>query len=176
MSFVERFYNTVLSLSDWAVRRYLHFPLQTEIAQKYFGHLGDLPSMDELMKNVSVILINTHRSVLPPRPSMPGIVFIGGAHIKEPKTLPEDIQTFLDGAVDGAIYFSFGTYVRSTEMPPERLKMILNALGQLKQRVLWKYDDEFIENVPSNVMIHKWMPQNDILAHENVVLFISHGK
>lgn len=40
---------------------------------------------------------------------------------------------------------------------------------------MWKFEDESLENVPSNVMIRKWMPQNDILANSNVILFISHG-
>lgn len=61
MSFVERWFNTILSASDWIVRRFIHIPWQTEIAQKYFGHLGPLPSLDDVNKNVSVILINTHR-------------------------------------------------------------------------------------------------------------------
>lgn len=176
MSFYERLHNTVISFADWTVRRFIHLPLQNEIAKKYFGYLEKLPSMDDLIRNVSVILVNSHRSVLKPRPSMPGIINIGGAHIKEPKALPNDLQTFLDDAKHGVIFFSFGTYVKCSEMPSEQLKMILNALEQLKQRVLWKYDDESIKNIPSNVMIRRWMPQNDILAHPNVVLFISHGE
>lgn len=45
----------------------------------------------------------------------------------------------------------------------------------MKQRVIWKFDGESFENVPENVLIRKWLPQNDILAHEKIVLFISHG-
>lgn len=133
MSFSERFHNTIFSCFVWIYFRFFHIPRQNEIAQKYFGHLGKLPSTFDLLKNISAILINTHRATIAPRPSMPGIVFIGGAHVKETKPLPNDIQTFLDDAEDGAIYLSFGTWAQSQAMPPERIEMILNALKQVKQ-------------------------------------------
>lgn len=37
-----------------------------------------------------------------------------------------------------------------------------------------KWDSETLENKPENVMIGKWLPQDDILAHKNIKLFISH--
>lgn len=52
----------------------------------------------------------------------------------------------------------------------------LDSLKMFKQKVIWKYEDETLaEKVPPNVMIRKWLPQADILAHKNVRLFISHG-
>lgn len=50
-----------------------------------------------------------------------------------------------------------------------------DCFKQLKQRVIWKFDGESLHDMPSNVMIRKWLPQNDIFAHRNIVLFISHG-
>lgn len=132
MSFSDRWYNAALSMCDWIVRRFLHVPWQTELANKYFSHLAPLPSIDDIVKNVSVILINTHRAVIPPRPAMPGVVYIGGAHIKPPKALPADLQKHLDEAEEGVIYFSFGTYVRATEMPKERMNMFLSKQIQQK--------------------------------------------
>lgn len=146
-----------------------------EIAEKHFGHLGTLPSIGNLVKNVSVILINMHRFFLPSRPLMPGIVYFGGAHIEQSKPLPPDMQTFIDEAKDGVIFFSFGAYTKSNEMPPERLKVFLDAFEQIKQRVLWEFDDASIEHVSSNVLVRNRLPQTDILSHPNVVLFISNG-
>lgn len=128
MTFTERCYNSMLSLCDWIVRKFIYFPQQNELARKYFGHLGSIPSVEDLTQNVSLVLLNTHRSVQSPRPSMPTILNIGGAHIKPPKALPSDLQTFLDEAENGVIYFSLGTVLKTSQMPKEKLQIILGKI------------------------------------------------
>lgn len=73
MSFYERYFNMIVSVYDWAVRRFAYLPTEEEYARKYFAHLAPLPSLDELLKNVSLVLVNTHRALSPPRPSMPSM-------------------------------------------------------------------------------------------------------
>lgn len=68
-----------------------------------------------------------------------------------------------------------GSTIKSTHFPEEKRNAFLKTFSKLKQRVLWKFEDENTPNQPSNLMIKAWMPQNDILAHPNVKLFITHG-
>lgn len=124
MTFFERWYNTMFAFYDWSIRKTLHMPLQARVAQKYFGHLGELPSINSLLKSRSVIFINLHRAFVPPRPSM-GLVYIGGAHIKESKALPDDLQLFLDESEHGVIYFSFGTVVDGLFLNSGKLQTFL---------------------------------------------------
>lgn len=37
-----------------------------------------------------------------------------------------------------------------------------------------KWESDELEGRPSNVVISKWLPQDDVLAHPNVKIFISH--
>ncbi|XP_031625276.1 UDP-glucuronosyltransferase 1-7-like [Contarinia nasturtii] len=180
MTYSQRAYNLLLSLYDAYLRHWVMLPKQNEIAKRYFSHLIEekgrpLPTVEELYKNISMIFVNTHRSSFKPRPQMPGIVNIGGAHIKPPKPLPKDLQEFMDNSKHGVIVFTLGSAVRSDAMPKEKMEAFLQVFGKLKQNVLWKFEDESFANIPSNVRVQKWMPQSDILAHEKVVLFISHG-
>nr|CAH7725296.1 unnamed protein product [Callosobruchus chinensis] len=85
------------------------------------------------------------------------------------------MQKFLDEARNGAILFSLGTNAQSKHLPKERLEGIVKAISRLKQRVLWKYEDVDLPGKPENLMITKWLPQVDVLAHPNIVAFISHG-
>lgn len=153
MSFSERFHNAALSLYECFYRRYFHLPTQMGIARKYFPHLEPLPSLEDLSKNISVILVNTHRSVLRPRPVMPGvcesifhtlfsfklviclnysqIINIGGAHVEAVKRLPVDLQTLLDKSKNGVIYFSLGTFLKSSKMPRHKLHAFLGNQNNL---------------------------------------------
>ena len=60
-------------------------------------------------------------------------------------------------------------------MPQEKVDILINTFSKLKHKVIWKWESDELPNKPDNVLIGKWLPQDDILAHKNVKLFISHG-
>lgn len=126
MDFMERWHNTMITAFSWILRSFVHIPWQNYHANKYFSHLEQpLPSIDQLRKNVSIIFANVHRSITYPRPHMPRLVYIGGAHIKPPRPLPTDLQKFLDESPQGVIYFSLGTVIKGSKMPKEKLDVFL---------------------------------------------------
>lgn len=84
------------------------------------------------------------------------------------------MQSFIDEAPDGVIYFCLGTNVRSELISVEALTIIISVFSKIPQRVVMKWDTEQIENKTDNILIRKWLPQQDILANANVKLFISH--
>ncbi|XP_055379342.1 UDP-glycosyltransferase UGT5-like [Condylostylus longicornis] len=176
MNFWERLHNTFSSLYSEYNRKYNFFPQQHSLIRKHFGHLSEaIPSMEELEKSVSVLLANNYIPLDIPKPMVMGIVYIGGVHIPPPKNIVWDIKRFIDDSPRGVIYFSLGTNLKSSDIPQEKLKAILNVFKKLKQRVLWKWEDEYLPNCPDNVMIKKWIPQSDVLAHPHVNYFITHG-
>lgn len=91
------------------------------------------------------------------------------------KPLPDDIQEFLDSAEHGVILFTMGSIIQGVDWPVEKREAFVRAFGKLKQKVLWKYENDTLPNNPGNVMIKSWIPQRDILAHPNVKVFITHG-
>nr|AVT42218.1 UDP-glucuronosyltransferase 40AD1 [Lissorhoptrus oryzophilus] len=67
-----------------------------------------------------------------------------------------------------------GSHLTGKNFEFERIKMFLNLFKNLKQRVIWKFD-RHLPNKSDNVLIRKWLPQNDILAHPQIKLFITHA-
>ena len=60
-------------------------------------------------------------------------------------------------------------------MPEKIRKTLVNAFSKLKQRVIWKWETETMPDLPPNVKLGKWLPQQDILGHPKIRLFVTHG-
>lgn len=43
-------------------------------------------------------------------------------------------------------------------------QILVKVFGSLKQRVLWKWDRDDMPDLPPNVRLGKWLPQQDILG------------
>jgi len=113
----------------------------------------------------------------PIRPNVPGAIEIGGIQIKDkPDPLPQNIAEFLGNATDGVILLSLGSNVQGIHLKPDTVVKMFNVLSKLKQRVIWKWED--LEKTPGksdNILYSKWLPQDDILAHPKIKLFINHA-
>ncbi|XP_075158855.1 UDP-glycosyltransferase UGT4-like isoform X3 [Haematobia irritans] len=134
------------------------------------------PPLEEVYKNISLVFTNHHFSQGPIRPNVPALIEIGGIQIKEnPDPLPKDLAEIMDSAQKGIIYFSLGTNVQGSNLSKEKAKMIFNVLSKLPYTVLMKWGDSDFPGESPNIIYKAWLPQDDILAHSNVKLFITHG-
>lgn len=67
-----------------------------------------------------------------------------------------------------------GSNFKSAFFKPEVKEVLLKVFSQLPYKILWKHEED-LPGKPKNVRIEKWLPQNDVLAHPNLKLFITHG-
>ncbi|XP_077289977.1 UDP-glycosyltransferase UGT5-like [Arctopsyche grandis] len=172
MNLWQRVANVAMNIIQEIMGQFIMHPLQKSLYEDYFPEESKRLSFNDLTKRISLLLANSHPSIGVARPLLPNTIEIGGYHIKDPEPLPDDLKTILDSAKDGVVYFSMGSNLKSSQMSPELKAIILKALGNLKQTVLWKYEED-LPGKPKNVVIRKWMPQTGILAHRNLKLFIS---
>ncbi|XP_026742255.1 UDP-glucuronosyltransferase 2B15-like isoform X2 [Trichoplusia ni] len=146
---------------------------QNEFLKTRFG--PNAPTVRELRNNVQMLFLNAHPIMGNNRPVPPSVVYLGGLHLKPPKPLPQDLQTYLDASIRGVIYVSFGTNVRPSNMDQDFLDAFLQAFESLPYDVLWKFDGDNLERIPKNLKIQKWFPQRDLLLHHNVKAFVTQG-
>lgn len=175
MTFPQRMVNLIVTMFE-RTASYIIMNYHREIYERAFPGINK-PSLDDVLKNVSLVLINQHFSTSMPRPYVPNMIEIGGIHINRnaPNPLPTDIQDFIDGAEHGVVYFSLGGNIRSSELPEDIRDIIVRVLGSLKQRVMWKFELSDLADKPKNLLIRKWFPQDDVLAHPNIKLLVTHG-
>lgn len=66
----------------------------------------------------------------------------------------------------GFIYVSMGSSVKASKMPEHLRKLLIRAFAQIPYRVIWKYEGGMadMKDLPSNVKIGTWLPQQNILG------------
>ena len=81
----------------------------------------------------------------------------------------------MNGAQHGVVLVAFGSVLKSSKMSEENRIKLVTAFGKLRQRVIWKWETETMPDLPSNVKLSKWLPQEDVLGHPKLRLFVTHG-
>ncbi|XP_076273518.1 UDP-glycosyltransferase UGT5-like isoform X1 [Rhynchophorus ferrugineus] len=148
-------------------------PLYNEQLVKYFN--VDTPSY-ELAKDASLLIGSFNFGIYNAKPRFANYIPVNSLHIHPPKPLPDDLASFLNKTKNDVIYFSLGTNVKMSKIAPEARKKIFNVLGSLPYTILWKYDKDIVpEDTPKNFYTRLWYPQQDVLAHPKVKLFITQG-
>ncbi|XP_050356521.1 UDP-glucosyltransferase 2-like isoform X2 [Nymphalis io] len=146
---------------------------ENKMLKSLFG--SDFPSLYELNNNVHMLFLNVNPIWVDNQPVPSNVIYIGGIHMTEPKELPKDLQSFLDSSKNGVIYFSLGTNVTPSVLPPAVIQMFVKVFSQLPYNVLWKWDKDVLPGQTKNIKIFKWLPQSDLLKHPNIKLFITQG-
>uniref|UniRef100_A0A8D8D8F3 UDP-glucuronosyltransferase 2B15 n=1 Tax=Culex pipiens TaxID=7175 RepID=A0A8D8D8F3_CULPI len=175
MNFQQRAYNTLLCLLSSAYRNWYIMPQLDRKVRSFFQY-PDMPYLADLEQRTQLMLVNTNPALDALEPLPPNVIAIGGAHIKDPEPLPADLEKFIASSRDGAVLFSLGSNVRSDQIGEERQRMFIEAFRQMPQyHFLWKFESKLNLDLPPNVIIRKWMPQNSILAHSRTKAFITHS-
>lgn len=148
-------------------------PAADDLIQYKFGR--DMPPVSELVKETNMVFVNQHFSLSGAKPLPPSVVELGGIHIQKAQPIDVDLQKFLDNAENGVVFISWGSMIKAETMPVDKRDAIVRAMKRLKQRVIWKWENESLANKPDNMYLSKWLPQRDILCHPNVKVFMTHA-
>lgn len=129
-----------------------------------------------MLSNLSGVLINVHPAIDYPRLLPPSFLEVGGFHIRPPKTLPNYLGISDSRAQEsGVILFSLGFTFDPKFVPFDVIAAYLQAFSRLPQKVIMVVKGSVLEHdIPANVDVVQWVPQADVLAHPNTVLFITH--
>ncbi|NXE70003.1 UD11 glucuronosyltransferase, partial [Calcarius ornatus] len=170
MAFPERVKNFLIGLSE-PLLCHLFYLKYESLASEFLQR--DV-TIQELFSQASVWLMRYDFVFEYPRPIMPNMVYVGGINCLQKKPLSKEFEAMVNASGEhGIVVFSLGSMV--SEIPMKKAMEIAEGLGTVPQTVFWRYTGKAPPNLPKNVKLVKWLPQNDLLAHPKTRAFITHG-
>ncbi|RXG56120.1 Anthocyanidin 3-O-glucosyltransferase [Armadillidium vulgare] len=160
LTFKQRLATTLINEYMTKVTEYYLLPKMRSTCIEKGLCSPDTPPFSEFDKNASLILINSVRANrVSSKTYNPNVIY--------------DLEDWVQGSgEDGFIFFSLGSALNPEFSTKE---ILVKVFGSLKQRILWKWNEETMPDLPSNVKLQKWLPQADLLGHPKLKLFITHG-
>ncbi|XP_041795995.1 UDP-glucuronosyltransferase 2B17-like [Chelmon rostratus] len=171
MTFMQRVKNfifaTILQVQD----RFLISPQYQAVCDKFFG-----PEIryNDLLQGADLWLMRVDFVFEFPRPTMPNVVYMGGFQCKPAKPLPEHLEEFVQSSGEhGVVIMSMGTFV--SQLPADLTNEMAAAFAKLPQKVIWRHKGDRPAALGNNTLLVDWMPQNDLLGHPKIKVFVAHG-
>ncbi|XP_061602177.1 UDP-glucuronosyltransferase 2C1-like [Cololabis saira] len=171
MTFFQRVVNVLIfAFSKYQFAHYIA-PYYTAVLEKHFGPDADYSSM---FQAADLWLMRVDFVFEFPRPTMPNVVYMGGFQCKPAKPLPAHLEEFVQSSGEhGVVIMSLGTLI--ADLPFDLADSIAAAFAKLPQKVIWRYKGKRPATMGNNTLVVDWMPQNDLLGHPKVKLFVAHG-
>lgn len=126
--------------------------------------MPECPPVDDIIRNLTMVLINSHPSFTYARSLPPQVIEVGGIHCRSAKPLPNDLETFVSGAADGFLLFSVGSLQNMEDMPEHLLQSFIRTFSRLTLRIVWQWKGKIRADLPANVLAMPWLPQQDLLG------------
>ncbi|XP_049311681.1 UDP-glucosyltransferase 2-like [Bactrocera dorsalis] len=159
------------------IYRYRTHSDDRKVINKYLN--VDFDIEDYAKRSTSLILVNQHYTLHGNKPLTSQLIEIGGIHIDERALnakLPDEIEKFLENVpAEGVLFFSWGSMVRSSSMPSEKVQTIVKVLERQPFNIIWKWETDEVPTKSKKFLFVKWAPQLSLICHPKVKLFWGHG-
>ncbi|KAK5640239.1 hypothetical protein RI129_011050 [Pyrocoelia pectoralis] len=167
LNFMQRFISTSVLYGTKLFYNLVVSKKENALIRKHFGR--NFSTVQDLQERISAVLVNQNPILGHIRPLVPTIVPIGGAlHIKPPQPLPQTVESFIESSPNGIIYVSLESISSKT------LNIIQKSLEEVPYNSIMRYDGNLVSDT-GKLLVDQWTPQQDILRHRGVKLFITHG-
>ncbi|KAJ2947651.1 hypothetical protein O0L34_g17454 [Tuta absoluta] len=139
---------------------------------KYFD---GIPPLEDLGREMKLVLAYQNFVLTGSRIQPANVIDVAAYHVDKTKPLTGDLKQFVEQAKEGVIYINFGSMMKTSSLPADKVEAILGAMNEFPHRFIWKWEDKTLKYDKNKLFINSWLPQVDILGHPKTLAFYSHA-
>lgn len=113
-----------------------------------------------------MVILRRNWAIVPPKFFYPSLGFESLQKLEDPKL--KEVKKFLDESKDGFMFFSLGSVVTPSILPPKTFEKLYAAFSKFNFRVLMRWKGAaMLEKPAGNILLtDKFLPQLEILSEK----------